>query len=537
MIDIEDALRATLRREAERVVLPRDFDARVAVRRRGLRRWRVVAAVAALGAVIAGVIVFAARDSGESPTQIVSEPELSTTTVTTRSRNADACTTPELRSSAPEVKRLAGTQTVRFVVTNVSARRCLLDGGVRLELLIGQSASVFEGVGSSVARLALDPGMSATISLLTTSNLTLPGLTCPRATLPARIDAMRILVGEAWFGGTAVDMGPFVCYQGGALGQLELVEPAVEVRTITSPLGRRVAPNMVWTGREVMVWGGSTNGNVQFSGALFDPVANSARSVAPSPIQGSPVAATLDGRKVFFFGSYAAHFDPDTNTWQSLTPIVAKNAPLLFAYGGIAYAYNFEGESQLIQIETRAPGGLISPLARPLPRAISDAASATKMGIEIAFLEGRAGQAFSISTGRFREMAPAPVEIIPGLATWNGKRLIAYGRSNTVPGLLVGAAYDPAADRWENLPSIPVPAPWIDYSLIRPQLVWVGQKAVLKTAMDQRTARVYIVDPELGNAVGVNFTDRLEELTPLVNSADEAFVLLANGALAAIEVA
>ncbi len=128
----------------------------------------------------------------------------------------------------------------------------------------------------------------------------------PEAPVPARMTSNGVWTGHqliVW-GGFGAD-GPTGAGDRGPLGKGAAYDPATNTWTAlpASPLKARWGQQMVWTGREVLVWGGF--------------VANS----SPDPYAGYP----RDG----------AAYDPATNTWRRLPAAPPAPPSLLTAYSAV----------------------------------------------------------------------------------------------------------------------------------------------------------------------------------------------------------
>lgn len=91
------------------------------------------------------------------------------------------------------------------------------------------------------------------------------------------------------------------------------------------------------------------------------------------------------------------------------------------------------------------------------------------------------GSAYDPDRGRWREIAPAPVErVYHSDGLWTGRLLVVWG-SHHPPGRQLrdeagpsfAAAYDPAADRWQQLPAPPVEHP------AEAAGMWTGREVIL----------------------------------------------------------
>ncbi|HTT92003.1 MAG TPA: hypothetical protein VMF65_20780, partial [Acidimicrobiales bacterium] len=113
-----------------------------------------------------------------------------------------------------------------------------------------------------------------------------------------------------------------------------------------APLSPRSFATVVWTGSQLVVWGGATSiGDSQVpvaNGAVWDEATGAWHAIAPSPLSPREGAAGVwDGRDVFIWGgdnaseqssSYrlfanGALYDPETNSWQPLpkSPLSARS--------------------------------------------------------------------------------------------------------------------------------------------------------------------------------------------------------------------
>ena len=96
---------------------------------------------------------------------------------------------------------------------------------------------------------------------------------------------------------------------------------------------------VLWTGHEMVDWGGGCCGDASSSGSAYDPTANTWRKMAPSPLAPSqqPIG-TWTGRELIIFVSgldpaatdgkpypasfaRAAAYNPATDTWRRIAPL------------------------------------------------------------------------------------------------------------------------------------------------------------------------------------------------------------------------
>jgi DNA-directed RNA polymerase specialized sigma24 family protein/N-acetylneuraminic acid mutarotase len=161
-------------------------------------------------------------------------------------------------------------------------------------------------------------------------------------------------------------------------------------RTVaTAPLSGRSSQSAVWTGTEMIVWGGVTAEGFSAEGAAYDPRADRWRKIATGP---------LDAR---------AEHDA---VWTGTEMIV---------WGG-------EGRGV-----SRPPG---SP-------------SGSNLRLD--------GAAYDPARDKWRQLPTAPIEPRrrPITAIWTGQEMILWGATvtSTGPADVLGIAYDPKSDRWRDL--------------------------------------------------------------------------------------
>jgi hypothetical protein len=209
------------------------------------------------------------------------------------------------------------------------------------------------------------------------------------------------------------------------------------------PLPPEVRPGAanVWTGQEVMTWGGAAPPRKHYEptadGYSFDP-----RTGTWSPIPSAPVASKYahgvwtGSRAIFVSGRTTLAYAPATRTWETLptvpanvgTAVVVWTGAELFVWGG-----GREGE------ETNARGAMFDPASR-----------------------------------RWRSIVPAPFGLNLASGVWTGREVIVFGsllnNRNIAPTRTsVGEAYDPSTDRWRKIAA----------SRLSPQAtsaVWLGRR-------------------------------------------------------------
>lgn len=187
----------------------------------------------------------------------------------------------------------------------------------------------------------------------------------------------------------------------------------------------RVGASVGWTGTEVVWWGGAApeGGEPAADGFAFDPSSGTWRRVSPAPYAPSadgPPSAVWTGAELLFYPAGLA-YDPALDTWRALP--AAPHDP-----GHRQTAVVWTGSEMVVF------GG-------------GDRGSAT----------ARRGAAYDPAADRWRRISDAPIGLNLLSGAWTGEEVLVFGslldgtnRAETETS--VGAAYDPAADRWRLLP-------------------------------------------------------------------------------------
>jgi N-acetylneuraminic acid mutarotase len=218
---------------------------------------------------------------------------------------------------------------------------------------------------------------------------------------------------------------------------------------------------VVWTGRELIGWGGGCCGDASADGAAFNPATNTRRVLARSPLTPaqSPVGAWTgrelvvlvsgrdpDGKPYPARFARAAAYDPRTDTWRRIPPLPAWR-------GGANVVW--DGREVLVV------GGWASP-----------GAGRTPVPVKTAF-------AFDPAANRWRRLAPMPAGRSSAAAVWTGTRLLLWGGTMSAQSAALpvtpkrGLAYDPRADRWSVLPESPIAG------RLGPTAVWTGRSMIV----------------------------------------------------------
>ncbi len=222
---------------------------------------------------------------------------------------------------------------------------------------------------------------------------------------------------------------------------LQDLAPGACVALADAPIEGRSGHTAVWTGTEMIVWGGENTAGRLADGAAFNPRTDTWRTIAPAPITGrSRHVAVWTGSEMLIWGggdgarslADGAAYNPSTNQWRTITP-----APIR---GATQAAAVWTGHELLVF------GGLVQT-------------GFTGQGTND-------GAAYSPTTDTWRVLPPPPNPLgsDPHSVAWTGNVALftasphATGPNDTAPTPI--AMYDPAANEWRSIEGIelgPVP--------------------------------------------------------------------------------
>ena len=231
-----------------------------------------------------------------------------------------------------------------------------------------------------------------------------------------------------------------------------------------APIAGRIAASAVWTGKEMIVWGGGMrSGPVgpASDGAAYNPATRAWRTIAPAPagVRGGAGnnGAAWTGDEIVVWASNSpdgpvggAVYDPRADTWRRLPA-----GPLGKREG---YTSVWTGKELLV-----LGGNLGDTIATPTAAAVNPQTGSWRVLKALAAFKG----------------------LMPNGAVWDGReaivmgRLVRYGQSEARPILV---AYNPATDAVRE---IPLPAPsetfGADSAASLKLIGWTGREVVFST--------------------------------------------------------
>jgi hypothetical protein len=233
------------------------------------------------------------------------------------------------------------------------------------------------------------------------------------------------------------------------------------------PLEPRVNEASVWTGRQLIVWGGASPSEPKgfADGAAYDTRTARWHRIARSPLQGRIYAAAVwTGKEMIIWGGGSpvggalfddgAAYNPKTNRWRRISPWPGNGRVRAIAF--------WNGDDMIIW-------GGSNPSA--LPGGPQDPRIAN-------------GAAYNPRADSWRSIAtPSFFAGYPAFGVWTGEQLMVWG---TLGATLGAATYTPLTNEWRELPPSPVtplgsaePVVWTGAELIVPgaQLKQVGAES------------------------------------------------------------
>jgi hypothetical protein len=269
-----------------------------------------------------------------------------------------------------------------------------------------------------------------------------------------------------------------------------------------------------WTGSRMLIFGGTG----LFSGALYDPVADSGGPISMTGAPAPPAfgfTAVWTGHEMIVWGASgtapdlvpaAGRYDPATDTWRPMS--LAGAPPALM--GQVA---TWTGSRMVVTggqgfvISAGVPvitsvvdgGGSYDPATDtwgPGPQFHRSGHAAVWTGARLVLLGGSCtgalpgggdlcsqgdapgpGVVADLSTGTARPITMSGAPALPPsfTAVWSGREVLLWGtRFAGRTGTITAAGYDPASDAWRALASANAPTPRVNHTA-----VWTGSEMIV----------------------------------------------------------
>ncbi len=315
---------------------------------------------------------------------------------------------------------------------------------------------------------------------------------------------------------TAVWTGSRMIVWGGWNGSIVLDSGASydPVNDVWSPISSTNAPSArefhaaVWTGTRMVIWGGDSDEYPPYfdTGGRYDPSTDSwaATSTFNAPEPRSFHIGVWTGHQMLIWGGYGnvdflnsgARYDPEADTWQPMTP---ANAPSRRSRAQAVWA----GASMIVMggfndIELPVTGGRYDPVSDSWsPTSIVNAPTGRYMHSMIwtgtqmilwggdvnsdSFGEGlRTGGRYDPNNDSWTPIAlPYRPDSVGGhTAVWTGNEMIDWGdRGFLFPGA-AGARYNPIVDAWTSTSTVNAPSNRTEQTAVwsgNQMLIWGGR--------------------------------------------------------------
>jgi N-acetylneuraminic acid mutarotase len=250
---------------------------------------------------------------------------------------------------------------------------------------------------------------------------------------------------------------------------------------------RRAQHAAVWTGAEMIVWSGAGQ-QVLFNGGRYEPVSDTWRSMSSAGATAvGPVLWT--GSEMLVFGQGAARYDPASDSWR---PISAP--PMLLGLSGHSIVWT--GTRMIVWGGERSgllnAGAAYDPAAdtwevlnangSPSPRrGHSGIWTGSEMliwgGEDSAGAALNTGAAYNPRTNTWRPMSTCGAAAKSGHYTvWTGSEMIVWGGTRTT-----GQLYDVATDAWRQMSTLNSPLAALGLSAVwagNQMLIWGGASSI-----------------------------------------------------------
>lgn len=266
-----------------------------------------------------------------------------------------------------------------------------------------------------------------------------------------------------------------------------------QIATTGAPLARYSSAS-VWTGSEMLVWGGYSGGNLNTGGA-YNPVTNTWREIDSTyaPAASAPDLGVWTGSKMLVWGGTGAgagtneggQYDPVLNSWSSTQTLGAPtprysmmhtwSGSKLLLFGGTG-ADNEGGIYDPIANTWSAMTTTGAPSARRAEAAVWIGAKALFWGGENAgyFNDGGIYDPVSNSWSIISTTgAPSPRAYAPS-AFWMGSKALIWGGYLAAAYTNTGGIYDPHSNQWTTVST--VGAPQIRYQSSN---LWTGSRMLV----------------------------------------------------------
>jgi N-acetylneuraminic acid mutarotase len=287
------------------------------------------------------------------------------------------------------------------------------------------------------------------------------------------------------------------------------------ITTVNAPQARGTIGRGVWTGSEMIIWGGS-NGTGLNTGGRYNPSTDTwtATSTTNAPTARGSHTLVWTGTEVIVWGGYiqlvgatntGGRYNPVTNSWIATSTVNAADARFshtavwtgseMIVWGGAGCGFgncrlNTGGRYDSVTDSWTAIGRINVPEAR-------FDHTAQWSGKEM-IVWGGTNQTIALNTGgKYNpgtdswiptSTANAPLGRVADTAIWSGSEMIAWGGyDSTITDFNTGGRYNPIADSWTASSTVNAPSPRDYHTAVwtgREMIVWGGELITQPVSFD-----------------------------------------------------
>jgi hypothetical protein len=272
--------------------------------------------------------------------------------------------------------------------------------------------------------------------------------------------------------------------------------PTTETWTVANGAPAAINQTAVWTGSNMLVWGGLGSTGLVSGGTRYDPATNTwkAMNTTGQPTPRQYHTAVWTGSEMIVWGGWnngtvfgdGARYNPVTNTWQAMSTANAPSARFyhtavwtgteMIVWGGVGSTSMFLGDGARYNptTDTWTP---ISNVGAPSARWGHAAAwSGTWMFIWGEMNGGtNTGGLYNLATNSWTptDILCAPSARRPGNIVWTGSRFVIWGGASPSGSLDDGSEYDPVSNIWTRITQTEAPSARSEHTA-----VWTGSKVI-----------------------------------------------------------
>ena len=306
------------------------------------------------------------------------------------------------------------------------------------------------------------------------------------------------------------DGGPYVLFNTG--GRYSPSTDSWAATTTVNAPSPRAEHTAVWTGTEMVVWGGTNFSGSNFNtGGRYNPTTDTWR--ATSTIGAPPAGFTVvwTGTEMIVWTGNAAGYNPRTNSWRSISTVGAPPSGGTAVWAGtkmIVWNGNTGGRYDPVMDSWTDVATTNAPTAQYRWSAVWTGSEMIIWGGS--FFDPTIHNYRALNTGRRYDpntniwratrITNAPSARDSHTAVWDGREMIIWGGDSwTISGFLnTGGRYDPITDSWTGTSTTNAPRA-SDHS----KAVWTGNEMILwgglNPYLDNNARYCAYESPHLGN--------------------------------------